>query len=242
MSGFFAFLGVLALIGFIVGLIKPELVIRWGTSKARKQVIIYYGIGFIVLMAISGALNDEKSSATKDDDNQVVANKTQEQEIQEKIGTPDQIQFHTTIKEFKEKYNDAPNELKKSAVYREMVSFLKSYLQNGKIVNWEGKLTKIGTDEGGKNAYVVIDSEFNDKEIQYGTCNNTLSDYGVNSMISLNSSVYRDIEKISEGDEVIFTAKFIADEKRGFNEQSLTEEGFITDPNFTLKFVSIKKK
>ena len=49
-------------ITFILGLIKPSLVIRWNTEKNRKKVFIYYGIPFLLLAAVVGSLNKKKST------------------------------------------------------------------------------------------------------------------------------------------------------------------------------------
>ena len=39
----------IAFIAMIVGLIRPELVLRWGEKRTRERVLLYYGIGAIVL-------------------------------------------------------------------------------------------------------------------------------------------------------------------------------------------------
>ncbi len=193
----------------------------------------------IILIGIIANIGENESSSTSgNSDDKITSENTEPKEI----GKPDQIKFHAKLKEFKIKYAEQDNELKKSAVYREMVSFLRSYLGNGRVVNWEGQLTDIGTNEGGQKLYIKIESEFDDKEITYATWNNELSDMLTYSMIPLNSSVYKDVEKLNKGDNVLFTAAFISDSKRGFNEQSLMEEGFVDDPVFTLKFISVKKK
>ena len=52
MEAIYALLAGLAGIAFItmiVGLIRPELVLRWGEKRTRERVLLYYGIGAIVL-------------------------------------------------------------------------------------------------------------------------------------------------------------------------------------------------
>lgn len=241
-SGLFALLCIIALIAMIVGLIKPDKVVFWSKEKSKKQVLLVYGIGFLVLMIISGATSDKTNPKDKTSTSDSQVEQNQENEEKSTIGAPDQIAFHTKLKEIKSKYNDAEGEMKKSAVYRDMVSYLQSYLKSGNIQNWEGEITDIKTTEGGKKVSVTIESNLNNNEIKYGTWNNELSDWGSNSMIPIGSKVYKDLENIKEGNNVVFSAQFVYDDKRGFKEQSLTESGFVEKPDFVLRFMSIKKK
>ena len=56
MESIYTLLAVLAGIAFIamiVGLIRPELVVRWGEKRTRGRVLLYYGVGAIVLSFLS---------------------------------------------------------------------------------------------------------------------------------------------------------------------------------------------
>lgn len=44
----------LALLGLIIGLIKPELVIRWGEKRTRGQVLLTYGLATLILFLLIG--------------------------------------------------------------------------------------------------------------------------------------------------------------------------------------------
>lgn len=55
---------IVAIIAFVLGLFKPDLVIRWDTEKTRKKVFIYFGVPFLLLGAIVGSLNKEKATTT----------------------------------------------------------------------------------------------------------------------------------------------------------------------------------
>ena len=46
---------------------------------------------------------------------------------------------------------------------------------------------------------------------------------------------------MKQGDKVVFTAQMIKDKQDGFREGSMTEEGNMTDTEFIVKFVDIKK-
>ena len=50
----------IAFLAMIVGLIRPELVLRWGEKRTRERVLLYYGIGAMVIsMMASIAMPDE---------------------------------------------------------------------------------------------------------------------------------------------------------------------------------------
>ncbi len=58
---FLQFLTGIVLIVLIVGLVKPELVIRWGLVKTRKRVLLVYGVPLIILSVI-GSLGTSSPS------------------------------------------------------------------------------------------------------------------------------------------------------------------------------------
>jgi hypothetical protein len=245
MSALFGLLIVASFILCVVCLINPVIVTKIfkKAEGTRKNALLFFGVPFIVLFILSGFVLDGKKSAVSSSSS-VQADKPEEKAVEQTqvIGTPDQVAFHKNLTDFASKYIDADNEMKKSKVYREMGSFMKGYLSGRTFSNWEGKLTKIGTTEGGKKAYITIESNFSDKEIAYKTWNNELSDLGTNSMLNLSSAVYKQVENLSEGDIVVFSGSFIYDDKKTFAESSLTEIGTVTDPEFIIKFSSIKKK
>lgn len=81
----FFLLTFLAFIGLIIGLIKPDKVIRWGEKKTRKQVALVYGIAilvFFILFAIT-IPPSEKKGETKPE----ITQSTQETKKQSETGT-----------------------------------------------------------------------------------------------------------------------------------------------------------
>ncbi|MEI4831396.1 hypothetical protein WAX78_18385 [Bacillus sp. FJAT-53711] len=64
MSNLFLLLFLVCLVALVVGMIKPQLVVRWGDTEKRnrKSVLKYYGIGLIASFVLLGATssNEEK--------------------------------------------------------------------------------------------------------------------------------------------------------------------------------------
>jgi hypothetical protein len=206
-------------------------------------------ISILVTLIFVSLFNDKKkersesaSSSSSSTETTSSSEAPSESQKIEKIGTPDQIAFHKKFIELKDKYRQGENEIKKSAVYREMAAYVISYIPNKKIENWEGKLTKLGTDEGGSKVYITIESDIENFDIEFKTHNNDFSDYGDKTMIPLNSTVYKQLENLKEGDKIVFSGGFITDSKTGFKQSNLIEQSNITSPEFLVRFTNIKLK
>ena len=144
--------------------------------------------------------------------------------------------FHTKIKDFGSRYEDEANEMKKSKIARELRNYSKKFL---KFSGWKGELEQITTDEGGEFVHIEITSTHNNKEISYQTFSFSLTNF---AEININSKVYKQLEELELNDKVIFSGNFFPDSNRGVVEASLTEEGWVTDPDFLVKFSIIKKQ
>ncbi|PFV75934.1 hypothetical protein COL02_19705 [Bacillus thuringiensis] len=61
----FALLFVVCLIALIIGIIKPQLVVRWGEEgkRNRKSVLKFYGIGLIAMLVLVGVTADDTKKA-----------------------------------------------------------------------------------------------------------------------------------------------------------------------------------
>lgn len=66
MAFLFGFLFFVALIILLVGLIKPELVIKWGEKKGRKEVLKYYGAATLVFLILSSCLDSSTPISSED--------------------------------------------------------------------------------------------------------------------------------------------------------------------------------
>ncbi|MEC5305940.1 hypothetical protein [Bacillus thuringiensis] len=65
MNTLFALLFVVCLIALIIGIIKPQLVVRWGEEgkRNRKSVLKFYGIGLIAMLVLVGVTADDTKKA-----------------------------------------------------------------------------------------------------------------------------------------------------------------------------------
>ena len=184
----------------------------------------------------------EKDRLKKIEDKRLAKEKAEKERLAKIIGKPDQYAFHTKLKDIESRYDAVENQMKKSKIARELRDYSKKYLKKLTFSGWKGQLYTIATDEGGELVHISIKSNHNSQVIYYENHNNTLSDYDVNSMIKLNSKVYKQLENLEEGNNVIFSGKFVRDEDRGVSESSLTEDGWVTGSEFIIIFSDIKKQ
>jgi hypothetical protein len=81
MTNFLMILFFVLFVALILGLIKPSIVLFWG-SKTRKQAFLVYGLSLIIVFIASvfsaGNSNTKQKEDTKSPDNKVVLNETKE--------------------------------------------------------------------------------------------------------------------------------------------------------------------
>jgi len=65
MTGFFAFLSVVSLLGIILGLIKPTWVLHWGAKRTRLRAVGWYWLFTIVFAIVAGATAPKKQIAVQ---------------------------------------------------------------------------------------------------------------------------------------------------------------------------------
>jgi hypothetical protein len=91
-----------------------------------------------------------------------------------------------------------------------------------------------------RNAHVSIQPDGCSFRVQ--TWNNELSDISGNTLIAQDTELYQEVAELNRGTKVLFSGHFLAGDDDFVQEQSLTEEGSLTDPEFTVVFTSIKKR
>lgn len=200
-----------------------------GLLSSMKAKAIFTGfIAVMVIIGISGSGNKSPGSS--------------ESESTGPIGKPDQVTFHKEFAQLASRYRSEGNEMKKSAVQREMAAFVRKHIAATSIQNWEGTLRSVGTEEGGQKVYIVIRAEIAGFDIDYRTWNNSLSDMGDGTMIKLGTGVYKQLEQLEKGDHVVFSGRLLPDSKRGFKQANMLEQTTVTEPELLVIFTNIQKK
>jgi len=160
---------------------------------------------------------------------------------------PEQVQFHAMNSTYPNAYKQAPNEIKKSAVFNACNQWRTQFVKEhgGTAQNWIGKVKSIRTDQGGDHAYIVIVSTAGDFAVSFETGDellpsfDTFMQFGKTTSLEKGTKVYDEVGSLKEGQYVRFTAKFAKDKERGVKEASVTEEGCVDEPEFVMCFDDI---
>lgn len=151
---------------------------------------------------------------------------------------PTEKAFISAVTSFVPTYNEAANELKKSALRTQRGFELRRALNDKrKFAGWVGRLTDMETTGDGK-AGVRIQVA---RKLHLKTWNNELSDVGDRTLIEQSDPLYAAIADLKEGDVVQISGEFLPSRQDFIKETSLTEEGAMTDPEFLVRFSAIQK-
>lgn len=150
-----------------------------------------------------------------------------------------QYRFLKTVKSFYGPYQNARNELKKSALRNRRGKAVRAVLQGRVVRGWVGILTDMSTTGQGK-AHVSI-KLWGGKNIYVKTWNNEFSDISDKTLIRSGTPLYKSISNLSKGSFVVFSGRFVSNSRDYIRESSMTESGSMTEPEYLMRFSSISR-
>lgn len=142
-----------------------------------------------------------------------------------------QVEFHKSLKSYYYKYLKQRNELTKSEVYNETVTYTNRFCNqtNYEFANWEGKVSSIRTSFKGSSE-VIFDVTLRKEGF-------TIT---FRQFVTNNDIIYQTIRNLAEGDRIIVSGLF--ENRRGqVIEYSFTEKGRLGDPEFKVIFYEIQE-
>lgn len=150
----------------------------------------------------------------------------------------DEREFITTINAFGARYQQAQNEFKKSALRKERSQAIAIILPKLSITDWVGHISSMQTTQDERGILVV---KLGNSSISVQTVNNVVSDSLVpGTLIPSGSLLYEQIANLAVGNTVTFSGTFTFGELDYAREESVTEEGSMTDPEFIFTFTSVR--
>jgi len=127
-------------------------------------------------------------------------------------------------------YNAAPNELKKSSLRADRKSMLLAMFSDSlAVTDWTGKIAYLSTVSDG-SAHLTIKSD----SFSVKTDSNT--------EITPGTPLYTALMQLGDGVSVVYSGEFRPGNRDYIDEGSFTEEGAMTEPEFTMRFTAIRAK
>lgn len=151
-----------------------------------------------------------------------------------------QVKFVETVQKAQKAAEDTDNEMRIVADRKARNADLCATLPTNLAVSgWTGKVTELDTTLGGDSGVITIEMA---EDIEVSTWNNGLSDLSANTLIDETSDLYADMTSLSEGDDVVFSGRFIKDSDSCLVESSLSDRGGMETPTFIMKFKELAAK
>jgi hypothetical protein len=133
------------------------------------------------------------------------------------------------------RYKTGQNEMQKGAARPMRAQAICNVLPRRHASNWIGTVNRLSTNGEGKGVlYIQIAPD-----IYVKTWNNALSDMFDKTLIDPQTSLFRTVSQLHEGQKVRFSGDFPASDTDCFEEPSLTLGGSITEPEFVIRFESV---
>jgi hypothetical protein len=149
----------------------------------------------------------------------------------------DQAGFVRAISTARTAYRAAANKLAAGGARSRRQQAICSALQGQSASGWIGTIAELSSNGDGKG---VISIEVA-PDVHVATWNNALSDIGSDTLIEPASSLFKRLAAMRRGDIVKFSGNFNSSQVDCVGEQSVTLDGSMTDPVFTMRFTSISK-
>lgn len=146
-----------------------------------------------------------------------------------------QIKFEEICANYVSEYNKGENELQKSRTRNNRKQALQQ-LKNRSVINWIGTIDSLQTNSEGK---AIVSIKINDN-LSVKTWNNAFSDLGSNTLIPMDSALYKKLEtNVKKGSKVRFSGSLFSGNEDYYEETSVSESGSMLDPEFLIKFSDI---
>jgi len=147
-----------------------------------------------------------------------------------------QKSFESVIATFSQQFDKAQNELQESSYRKDRMNAIKELKIDTQINGWIGTLNQLKTNTEGK-AYISIKLNNN---LTISTWNNALSDIMDNTLISMDSALYKTLINMKTGQKVKFSGSFFNSDIDYFKEKSVTIRGAMKTSDYLMRFSSVE--
>ncbi|MFZ1288688.1 MAG: hypothetical protein WAR79_01265 [Melioribacteraceae bacterium] len=166
MQTLFGILVLFSILFLIIGLIKPDVILRWETKKTRLKIVLYFGASFIIFLILNQAF---KKSTSIEITKEAIA-----------ISINHQNEFQKQRSNFYEDYKKAGEY---DGIFNKTSEYTKKFMSDSgfKINNWVGYISNISSDK----TELEIESNYLEFKLIY-KCDGSVSSYIKSKFDSLN--------------------------------------------------------
>lgn len=151
-----------------------------------------------------------------------------------------QMSFHALNRDCLKEFRAGANDIQKSLAFNACNDRRRQFGSENKLHNWVGVLDSIATDQGASEVRVTISSDAASYGIEFRSSGEGVFGMNAENTIRQGSTVFRQLTAMKPGDLVTFDGSFISDADRGLAEYSLTENGSMEAPTFSIRLEDIR--
>jgi hypothetical protein len=206
--------------------------------KNQKKLGCFGSIGvLVVIFAVVGMCNNlskNESGSSSTGSSSSVTRTGSAPQFTLDIKPNSQKQFEQIIATYSAEYDKGENELQQSVARNSRKKDLQQ-LGIRSATDWVGTLSDLSTNNDGK---AVVEIELGDIKIK--TWNNAYSDIGYDTLIDLESALFKSLLNVKKGAKVKFSGSFFSGDDLDYvEENSFTIRGSMKDPEFLFKFSNV---
>ena len=146
-----------------------------------------------------------------------------------------QTEFIKIVQEGQTAAKGAENDMQRGGHLATRSKALCSLLQNKKVANWTGWVASIDSNSDGKGVLEIKVA----KDVHLETWNNAISDLMAETLLEPGTPLFNAASALKKRQEVKFSGEFLADDTHCLDEQSMSLNGKISDPEFTFRFSEV---
>ena len=149
---------------------------------------------------------------------------------------------------FTGQYKATKEQSRQSDIYKETVNYTSGFFRDNsyRVTDWYGIIKRIDikdfNDKEKDYAQVYVELIKNNFKVGILSEGTSASKEDLKKFaIKKGSKIYNRLLQLKAGDEVMFSAIVFPDAKKGIKEISITESGYIDNPEFFVKFINLYK-
>ena len=207
---------------------KPTVIV-----KQQKKMGCFGVIGVLVVVGVVvGMCNIGNKSTSRSSSSSTTSRTTQTQQYSLDIRPDSQKKLEEVCATYSKEFSNAANELQESTIRENRRKALQQ-LNIKNASDWIGTLSDMTTTtEGTAHIEITLNNE-----LKVSNWNNRLSDSGANTLIPMDSALYKKLTDMNKGAKVRFSGVFFPNDSKDFiKEKSLTIRGAMKSSDFLVKF------